>query len=219
MQDWLAVELDVDEDALAERWDGQIVIDETLRAMARANRLSLWRSDPERVDLGNGTAAVELSLRCVAHADPGCRFRWVRLNVDFSGTPAAQIADLSPRDEIATHPVKLTTKRTAALSFEIASVQLGPEVGSERSSEQDVYFPKLTTSGLRLRYALWDFTAVGEAPLHVDRDLRVLLSVPSEVVAMPVTVTLRAMVTANGLAGAIPLLGRRSGEFAMQQLL
>lgn len=35
MHEWLDVRLDLDEDFLAERWEGAVVIDERLRALAR----------------------------------------------------------------------------------------------------------------------------------------------------------------------------------------
>jgi Cellulose binding domain len=82
VREWLDFPMEVDNGALDERWDGVVVLDESLRAMARENRLSLWRSDPERVDQGDGTAALLLELRCVAHAHPDGRFRWSA----FAGT-------------------------------------------------------------------------------------------------------------------------------------
>lgn len=213
MREWLDVSLAVDEDSLDERWDGEVVLDEELRLLARENRLSLWRSEPQRLDLGDGVAAVELTLRCVVHAHPECRFRWVRLNVDFAGLPEAQVADMSPRDDISTGPVKLVTTRSAELSYAIESVPVAPGLAIDR----DVYLPRLTASGRRFQYASWDFAALGDTPLHVDRDLRILLSVPAVATAVPVRVTLRGRVTVAGRRGAIPLLGRRTGEFAVQQ--
>ncbi|MEU3643996.1 hypothetical protein AB0E59_11525 [Lentzea sp. NPDC034063] len=64
-------------------------------------------------------SALEVTLRCTADPHPECRFRYVRLTVDFAATPNAQIIDLSPRAEISAEPVKLTTTRKATLSFEI----------------------------------------------------------------------------------------------------
>jgi hypothetical protein len=213
MDQWLDVELDLDTDAIDERFAGEVVIDEDLTTLARQNVLSLWRSEPERVDLDDGTAAVEIALRCTAHPHPECRFRWVRLTVDFAATPDAQIADLSPRDEVATEPVKLTTTRKAALSFKIESVPLTPSAGYQRVSEQNVYLPSVTASGINLRRAIWTFSAAGESPLHVDRDLRLLLSVPAAASTIPVLMTLRAKVAVTGLMHIIPLLGSRSANF------
>lgn len=219
MQEWLDVALDLDEDALAERWDGEIVVDDRLRVLARENHLSLWRSDPDLVDLGDGTAALDLSLHCVAHAHPDCRFRWVRLTLDFADASGVQIADMSPRDEISTIPVTLRTTWSGGLSFEIESLPLAPEAQVERSREQNVYFPKLTASGIRFRSAVWDFTAVGEEPLHVDRDLRLLLSTPTPAATVPVTITLRGHVSVTGLPGTIPLLGRRTSTATVRQAI
>jgi hypothetical protein len=246
VDEWLDVPLDVDEDALAERWAGpdggpgdrpvspggvpdwvepergpvgQIVLSETLRAQLRENQLALWRSEPTLVSGVDGRTALDLTMRVVAHAHPECRFRWVRFRADFAGTPGAKVRDLSPREEIATAPVKLKTTRTVGLTFEIAAVPLGPEAALSRVQEQDVFLPKVTTSGARFRYAHWDFTAVGAQPLHVDRDLRALVEVPQGSAATRVTFTLRAKVAVNGIAGQVPLLGRRSVEFRVHQQL
>ncbi|MFY1637633.1 hypothetical protein ACN27F_30905 [Solwaraspora sp. WMMB335] len=233
MDQWLAVDLDVDDAALTERavWadpthpdpsrsilPGSIVLDEPVRALLRENRLSLWRAAPVPVTGTDGASGLDLALRVVAHAHPDCRFRWVRCRVDFTA-PGARVCDLSPRDEIATEPVKVTTTRGVGLTFEIATVPLGPQAALSRVREQDVFLPKVTASGVRFRHALWDFTAVGEQPLHVDRGLRVLLAVPAATDALPVSFTLRASVAVAGLPGVVPLLGRRSAEFRVHQHL
>lgn|SRR5512146_59915 len=94
--------------------------------------------------------------------------------------------------------------------LDIAVIPLSPEVTAERATEQDVYFPKISTSGIDLGYALWDFTAVGAEPLLVDRPLRLLASMPAGTEQVPVRLTLRASVAMRGLLGAIPLIGRQS---------
>jgi hypothetical protein len=57
---------------------------------------------------------------------------------------------------------------------------------------------------------MWDFTAVGEEPLKVDRPLRLLAAVPASGSDIPVQLTLRALVTARGAVGRIPLIGRQN---------
>ncbi|MEU8034738.1 hypothetical protein AB0C13_40430 [Streptomyces sp. NPDC049099] len=88
-------------------------------------------------------------------------------------------------------------------------VPLGPEMTLERSSEQDVFFPQVTTSGPGFGSARWDFTQVGEAPLHVDRDLRLLVGLPADTSEAQLHAVLRAGVSVNGALGAIPVVGRR----------
>ncbi|WP_326552916.1 hypothetical protein [Micromonospora sp. NBC_01813] len=198
---------------------GQVVLDEALRALLRENRLALWRGEPIVATDTDGRTALDLTMRVVAHAHPDCRFRWVRFRADFAGTAGATVRDLSPREEIATAPVKLKTTRTIGLTFEIAAVPLGPEAALSRVAEQDVFLPKVTTSGARFRHAHWDFTAVGEQPLHVDRDLRALVEVPARTPVTRVSFTLRASVAVTGLAGLVPLLGRRTVEFQVHQHL
>ena len=159
---------------------------------------------------------IDFPLRCVAHAHPECRFRWVRVTLDLSGTVEASITDLSPRDEISHHPVKISTTYTSGLKFDIAMLPLHPELSAERGTEQDVYFPKVSVSGVDFGYAMWDFTAVGEEPLKVDRPLRLLAAVPGSTAQIPVRLTLRATVAARGLPGRIPLIGRQTKTIPLE---
>ena len=207
-QAWADPVLEIDEDT--ERGE-PIVADQEIRVLARANRLAI-RCDPAtRYDGPTpGTKVLDFQLRCVAHAHPECRFRWVRVTLNLSETDGASITDLSPRDEVSEHPVKITTSYSGGLKFDIASLPVHPELSAERGTEQDVYFPKISVSGIDFSYAMWDFTAVGEEPLKVDRPLRLLASVPDAGLQVPVQLTLRALVTARGVTGRIPLIGRQN---------
>jgi hypothetical protein len=205
-QAWAEPALEIDEQA--ER--GVLIADEEIRVLARASRLAL-RCDPATRHAGPepGTQLLDFPLRCVAHAHPDCRFRWVRVTLNLGETDGAYVTDLSPRDEVSEHPVKVTTTYTGGLKFDIAALPLHPELSAERATEQDVFFPKVSVSGVDFSYAMWDFTAVGEEPLKVDRPLRLLAAVPAAANPVPVQLTLRALVTARGLPGRIPLIGRQ----------
>ncbi len=71
-------------------------------------------------------------------------------------------------------------------------------------------------SGIDFGYAMWDFTAVGEEPLKVDRPLRLLAAVPASAAGIPVQLTLRALVTARGAVGRIPLIGRQNATIPLR---
>ena len=204
---WAAPTLEIDDSA--ERATGR-VLDEQIRVLARENRLAVVRDIVARHPLADGVVAIEVPLRCVAQAHPDCRFRWVRITVDLGGTEGVSICDLSPRDEVSEQPVKVTTTYHGGLSFSIAAVALSPEVSADRTTEHDVYFPTVTSSGIGLAAALWDFTAVADSALHVDRVLRLLVAAPAAASQIPVRLTLRASVTARGFAGRIPLIGRQN---------
>jgi hypothetical protein len=120
---------------------------------------------------------------------------------------------------VSVHPVKLTTTYTSGLSFDIAAVPLAPELALERTQEQDVYFPTLRVSGIHQRRAIWTFEAAGAQPLHLDRDLRLLLTAPPGTAGIIVLFTLRAKVAMSGLTGLVPLLGRRKVEVSAEDLL
>jgi hypothetical protein len=206
-QPWAEPPLEIDDDE-PERAS---TVDEQIRVLAKSNRLAI-RSDPatrHRSDTPD-TDVIDFPLHCIAHAHPDCQFRWVRVTLDMSDTTGASIADLSPRDEIIDKPVKISTTYKGGLKFEIAAVPLKPELSAERKTEQDIYFPTVSVSGIGFSFAMWDFTPVGEAPLKVDRALRLLATVPVSVGAIPTRLTVRATVRARGLTGKIPLIGRQT---------
>lgn len=200
--------LEIDEAGLEERAE-PVALDQSTRLLARENRFGL-RAEPiawHAVDAPAGTV-VDVRLRCVAHRHPECRLRWVSLSVDVSASEGT-VLDLSPREEVSTHPVRVATRYGGGLSLDILTIPLGPEMTLERSREQDVFFPQVTTSGPGFGSARWDFTQVGEAPLHVDRDLRLLVRLPADTSEVRLHSALRAGVSANGALGVIPLVGRR----------
>lgn len=206
---WFDMTLKVD-DAATRGAEG-LVIDDRVKTIVGESFLSLWRDEPLWMDReSGGDWLIDLPLRCAAHAHPDSRFRWVHLRVDFSGTPGVVVVDLSPRDEVADHAVKVTTTYKGGVSFDIASVPLSPEVAVERTREQDVYFPTLRVSGIHLPHAIWTFEAHGEQPLHVDRALRLLLTAEPGTRDITALFTLRAKVAVDGLLSLVPLLGRRT---------
>ncbi len=207
-QPWAEPPLEIDENT--ER-AAPLIADEEIRVLARASRIAIRCETAVRHRDGTSDAdMIDFPLRCVAHPHPECRFRWVRVTLDLSATAEASITDLSPRDEVSEHPVKITTTYSGGLKFDIAMLPVHPELSAERTNEQDVYFPKITASGTGFGYAIWDFTAVGEEPLKVDRPLRLLAAIPASAAQIPVSVTVRAAVAARGLAGRVPLLGRQT---------
>jgi hypothetical protein len=212
---WAQPDLDIDEDAVAERAE-PVSLSKDIRILARDNRLALHCAPAARHP-GQlpGIDAIDFSVRCIAHAHPDCRFRWVRITLDLAASSGATIRDLSPRDEITDHPVKITTSYHGGLSFTIAALPLHPDLSAERTTEQDVYFPTITTSGIGFSHAIWDFTAVASAPLHIARTLRLLATLPATSTDIPVTITLRTSVTARGLLGAIPLIGRQTATIPL----
>ena len=91
-----------------------------------------------------------------------------------------------------------------------------PELSAEHSTEQDLYFPKISVSGVNFGYAMWDFTAIGKESLKVNRPLRLLATVPVSAAEIPARIILRASVAAHGLPGRIPLFGRQTKTIPLQ---
>jgi hypothetical protein len=219
MRPFAEVELAVSEEAFLERSAGSALADEQIRLWGRENRLALWRGDITRMEYDLGRRMVfDLPLRCLAHPHPECRFRYVRLVADFGTGPGeerqeAKVEDLSPRLVVGNDPVKIVTKRSGELSFELKEFKLGPSISAEQEREYQVYFPEIRGAGIGFGTATWDFTALPEAPLHIDRDLRVLVSFPVGLLEVQALFRLEAKVQRQGLAALIPLVGSRRASF------
>lgn len=202
--------LELDAGGLEQRGGEAIVADERLTLLTRENRLGLRKGRTTRLLLDDGaTAALDLPLQCVAHAHPECRFRWVRMVVDFGPAEGALIRDMSPREVVGAEPMKIVTKHSGGLSFEVEKFKLGPEFSFEKSTEHEIYFPEITSSGVGFTAAYWNFQAPADEELHVDRALRLLVTHPAASHRLEAKFTLRARVAMKGMISLIPLVGRR----------
>jgi len=200
----------IDEGALEQRANEEILIDERIRLLAQENRLGLCRGATKRELFDRRTKAIlDLPFRAIAHAHPECRFHWVRLTIDFSSTTDAIVRDLSPREVLGSEPVKITTKHTSGLSFEVEQVKLSPQLNFEKSMEYQIYFPEITSSGAGFSSVQWNFQALGDKELHVDRELRILISFPASVKKLEANFSLRSRISVKGWAGFIPMIGRK----------
>jgi hypothetical protein len=228
MQPFVDVDLEPNTEALAERAESPASIDgtrpreEAIKLVGKPNRLGLLRGEATGLLYDDGRRTLlDLPLRCMAHAHPECRFRYVRVVAEFAPPEGAsdddlRIEDLSPHDVRGKEPVKITTKYSGKLSFEFQTLKLGPEVAAETSQETNVYFPEITSSGIGFGVAVWDFTAIEPAPLHVDRDLRILVSLPTPWTEFAIDFILEAQVRRQGWLGLIPLIGRKTASFPMR---
>lgn len=182
-EEWLHFELEPDEEHPERGPDGAL-LDTAMRLGGRDNRVGLWRGPASwKSEPGAERAVVDLQLRCVAHAHPECRFHWVRLVADFAAANG-KILDLSPR---------------RATADEAARGEL----------------PEIVSSGIGFPSVTWDFRARHGQAIHVDRDLRLLVSLPAAQAETPLQVryVVRASVVVNGVAGLIPLIGRRTSDY------
>ena len=213
------LELEPDVEALQERAAGVLPMDESFPLWGANNRLALRKGALTRRPVAAGKRhAFDLSLRCLAHPHPECRFRYVQIAVDFGHgvdgqSQDAVVEDISPGWVEGKEPVKIVTKKSGELSFEFETLKLGPSVSLEQSRECQVYFPIVRSSGKGFEEALWTFEAIENGLLHVDRDLRLIVSTPSSVAALRATFRLEAHIEKPGIVGWIPLIGNRSISF------
>ncbi|MEA5620650.1 hypothetical protein VB711_22820 [Cronbergia sp. UHCC 0137] len=200
----------IDEGALEQRANEDILIDQRIRLLAQENRLGLSRGATKRELFDRRTKAIlDIPFQVIAHAHPECRFHWVRLTIDFSSTTDAIIRDLSPREVLGSEPVKISTKHTGGLSFEVEQVKLSPQFKFEKSMEHQIYFPEITSSGAGFSSVQWNFQALSDRELHVDRELRILVSFPASVRRLEANFSLRSRISIKGWAGLIPVMGRK----------
>ncbi len=216
--EWFDLDLEPDIEAMQERAAGLLPVDGSFPLWGSGNRLALRRVALTRQLLTGGQrAAFDLALRCVAHPHPECRFRYVQVAVDFGHglddqSQDAIVEDISPGWVEGKEPVKIVTKKAGELSFEFETLKIGPSASLEQTREYQVYFPVLRSSGKGFEEAVWTFEAIEGAPLHVDRNLRLIVSTPSSTGVLRASFRLEARVERTGVAGWIPLIGRRSVE-------
>jgi hypothetical protein len=207
--------LEIDDQSLTERAAQNVLIDESIKILARKNRLGISVKPLQQTEFpAEDKKFADLKIVCLAHADPECEFKWVTFTAGFSKMQGVIIKDMSPR-KVVGNPVKMTTTYKSGANFdvEIAPVAAGVSIGRDQQAEREVYFPEITGSGVGFSHAQWDFKAGDQADLHVDRDLRLLLEYPYLTKFISVKFTIRAEVSVKGLLSYIPLVGKRESEF------
>jgi hypothetical protein len=200
---------DIDDEASLELGGEEAIIgDRDIRLLLRENRIALakGKSNPVQND-DPDLAYYDVPLICIVNSHPECRFRWARLVIDLTPTKEARIRDMAPREVRGDKPVELKTSVGVGLKFETAANILGAEVKPEYTTSRTVYYPEIVSAGPGFTKGHWDFLALTNDFLHVNRELRLLVSAP---VGIPVQArfTLRAKVKCVGVAGLIPVLSR-----------
>lgn len=182
---------------------------EKLQILGRENRLELAIGEAEKLNSEDGKLALlNLPLRLLVHAHPECRFKWVRLELDFSNYSGAKVEDLVPA-EVKSDPVKISTKYTGGLSFEVAKETIKPSAGVEYSKEYQIYFPEISGVGKLSRVATWSFMALPEQEMFHDRELKVLVSAVPGTKFDVLDVKLEAKLKIKGLRKLLPLFGSK----------
>lgn len=179
-----------------------------IRTVRRETRIGLARGPVRPVDSGEaGRQGYDIPLICVVQPHPECEVRWTRLVLDLAVTPGARVEDMSPVLVEGEQPVEIETSLGTGLSFNVATLGLGAQVTPQVTRRRTVYCPRITSSGIGFSAAYWDFRASDQEFLHVNEELRLLVSAPS---ATPVDarVILRARVVPRGLARVVRLTGR-----------
>lgn len=209
-------ELEPDEQALSERSDEYVLLDDEIRVWLKRNRIGLNRSSLKRYPFPDqpDQEVLESTFQLLADADSDCVFKSLRLTFDFSEIPGAVVHDMSPREVLGQHPLKITVKSVRGLSFEFEKFKVGPSFEQEKSVESQTYFPEIRGLGIGFNRASWSFEPLPGAPLlFVDKVLSLLVAVPAKQQSIPLVGTIRVEVTRTGWQGMIPLLGRRRVEF------
>jgi hypothetical protein len=191
-----------------------ILKDETVKVMLRDNRLGLLEEAlaVARIQDTDQVYAV-LKLRCVAQAHPECRFRWVRLALNFGDDSDVTIRGMEPREVKYEQALKITTKTSGSVGLEATELKIGPKASAEVTKEYQIYVPEITSTGIGFSAAYWNFQALGESDLFVDSDLQLMITYPVSIADVNAAFTLRAGVGLKGWIGSIPLVTKRTVAF------
>lgn len=185
---------------------------EKLELLGRSNRLELAINKVEKLNSEDGKLALlNLPLRILVHAHPECRFKWIKLELDFSSFPGAKVEDLVPM-EVKSEPVKISTKYSGGLSFEVDKVPIKPELGVEYNKEYQIYFPEISGVGKLSKVVSWSFQALPNQDMYHDRELKVLVSAAAGTKFEQLSVNLEAKIEIDGLSKLLPLFGRKKIE-------
>lgn len=211
------VNLELHTEALQELCGGEQVAYQDVRVWGRTNHLVVRSGTANQRPIDYGRRVVwELPLLFLVHPHAECQFRYVRLSVDFrrdaggAAQAGVQVEDLSPRHVEGKDPVRILTKRSGELSFELEMTGVEASVTAEASRESQVYFPVVRGSKIVSGLAVWDFEPLPGAPLHVERELRLLVSGPASASEkLHAEVRVEARVSVTGLRGLVPLIGQR----------
>jgi hypothetical protein len=193
------------------RAEAAIIGDRDFRLFWRANRIALAKGRPTKVEGGAdaepGRDYWDVPLTCAIQSHPECRFRWSRLILDFTPTRDGLIRDMEPKEVVGDRPVEYKTTVGVGLKFEVLKKVLQVEPKMEYTTARTVYYPRIVAVGNSFRKGYWNFLAMGDEYLHVNKELRLLVSAPC---GTPVVARfkLQAKVTLAGLPGEIPLLAR-----------
>ncbi|MCI3934429.1 hypothetical protein [Streptomyces sp. AN091965] len=190
----------------------------TVTLLRRETRIGLARGAVRRVPgTEPGRTGYDIPLICVVQTHPETDVRWSRLVIDLSLSPGVVVADMSPALVDGESPVELETTLGAGLSFSVAASGLGAQLSPQVTRRKTVYCPRITSSGVGFTTAYWDFRTSDRAFLHVNEELRLLVSAP-ENTPVEASVTLRARIVPKGLGRVLRLTGKLGGVDARCRL-
>ena len=191
------------------------VIDDSLVSVLRKDtRIGVARGTVSPVSTGDPTrAGFDVPLMCVVHAYPESDVRWAGSRSISRRQPGQPSRTCLRRTIAGTVPVEVQTTVGVGLSFSVLPKVLNAELKPEITRKKNVYFPELTSSGPDFHLAYWTFLHGNQPTVHVDRELRLLISAPTGVTLQP-NVTIRAKIAPKGMARLLPLVARigRSGR-------
>lgn len=187
----------------------ELDISDELRLLARQNRLSLFKTKTSRHPSSQHGSQSEAQFRLQSHAHPGCRFVQVMLAVNVELTPGARVLSILP-EEAMLHQVKVTEAIKPGFETDIIGIKIS--LGSEKTTEQT--FESRVLSGYNGEdHVVWTFVApTSDYELSLNTPLSLSISYPTATDALRASVQLSARIALRGWSGAIPLIGKKSGE-------
>jgi hypothetical protein len=214
--DKIDFDLEIDESNLRQRGESDILLDETWKMLAKESRIGLSVVESTTGE-EKDRKLLYVILRCAAAPHPDCSLSWFKLTLSFDKPQSLRVEDMSPELVNGDQPVKITTTFNGGLALEVSKVKIGPNATIEKKSETQYYFSNIRSSGKSFNYAQWIFDTPPGQDLHINRDLHMLISYPSDTDGVTSQITVRSHLTRKGMLGYIPLIGRRSKKFSIDK--
>lgn len=217
----LDFDLTIDDTQLNMRSSGQPVLDESVKLLAtKTNRFLLSQAVVRGYKAeGADRSVTEIIFQLDAILAQKCRLDQLILSVSFGQDNMCRVEDMQPDTVTGDEPVKQTVEYKGGLKFEWGKLKLGPSFETSKSEEKNVYYPEITAHGVPFNFASWHFRGNKANILDIKKEFRILLTRNNEPQTLPVAYRIEADIRYDGWLGSIPIIGNKSVEFILDEII
>ncbi len=190
------------------RRKGVTSITEDIRLLGEINRLGVTLVELEEGEV-DGLKTIFVKLRCFTETHPSCEFKWLEIEITFPGLKDLIVKEVIPDLVTGEQPIKISTTYKGGVSVEFSKLKIGPNVELEETRETEIFFSEVIGRGVGLDYAKWVFETPEGKELHVNRDVSLLATHFSGEIDVNLDITIRTKIKTQGIARALPFIGRK----------